>query len=47
MITFAGLNAFGLYIAKLRSSVARSTVDAARASLVWVYFLIFTGTGHE
>lgn len=46
-ISLSTFHISGAYITKLGSSAQRSTIDLARIVIVWAFFLIYTGYGHE
>lgn len=47
IITHALYNGFGVSVTKYASSAQRSTLNSCRTIVVWGFFLIFTGPGHE
>jgi hypothetical protein len=40
-------NSFGVSVTKYASSAQRSVVDTARTVLIWMFFLVYKGPGHE
>lgn len=45
IISVAFLNSFGLAVTKYASASQRSTVDASRMVLIWIFFLAYPGSG--
>ena len=43
----AAFNGFGTFATKLTSASNRAVVEQSRVIVVWVFFLLFTGVGHE
>ena len=43
----AGFNGFGVTATKLTSGAQRTVVEQSRVILIWMFFLVFPGTGHE
>ena len=43
----AGLNGFGMAVTKYASSANRVTIQQTKTVLVWLFFLIYQGEGHE
>ena len=43
----AGFNGFGVTLTKLTSAANRSVVEQSRVVIIWIFFLIYTGVGHE
>lgn len=47
VICIAGLNGFGMAVTKYASSANRVTIQQTKTVIVWVFFLIYQGDGHE
>lgn len=47
VLSVACLNSFGVAVTKYSSATQRTVVDSIRNILVWVFFLTYTGAGHE
>jgi len=47
IISIACFNAFGVATTKNASAAQRSTIDTSRTVLIWIFFLIYQGVGHE
>jgi hypothetical protein len=47
LITHAMYNGFGVSVTKYASSAQRSTLNSCKTVVVWVFFLLFQGPGHE
>jgi drug/metabolite transporter (DMT)-like permease len=47
ILTHAMYNGFGISITKYASSAQRSTMNSCKTAIVWVFFLVFQGPGHE
>ena len=47
IIAAACFNAFGSFATKLTSAANRSVIEQVRVIIVWVFFLSFSGVGHE
>lgn len=47
VLSVACLNSFGVAVTKYSSATQRTVVDSIRNILVWVFFLTYTGPGHE
>jgi len=46
-ISATAYNGFGITLTKLTSAANRSVVEQSRVVLIWVFFLNYTGVGHE
>lgn len=47
VIFIAGYNGFGITITKHMSATSRTTLKQTKIVLVWVFFLLYRGDGHE
>jgi len=47
VVSVASFNCLGVSITKYASAAQRSTIDMSRTALIWVFFLIYQGNGHE
>jgi drug/metabolite transporter (DMT)-like permease len=47
LITHCLYNGFGVSVTKYASSASRSTMNSCKTAVVWVFFLIYRGPGHE
>jgi hypothetical protein len=45
--SIACFNVTGVAVTKYASAAQRSTISTARTVLIWIFFLIYTGAGHE
>ena len=45
--SISSFNAFGVAVTKNASAAQRSTIDTSRTVLIWFFFLIYQGAGHE
>ena len=45
--SISSFNAFGVAVTKNASAAQRSTIDTSRTVLIWIFFLIYPGAGHE
>lgn len=45
--SISSFNAFGVAVTKNASAAQRSTIDTSRTVLIWIFFLIYPGIGHE
>lgn len=45
--SIAFFNGFGVAVTKYASAAQRSTIDTSRTLLIWVFFIIYKGSGHE
>jgi hypothetical protein len=45
--SISSFNAFGVAVTKNASAAQRSTIDTSRTVLIWIFFLIYQGKGHE
>ena len=43
----SAFNGFGITLTKLTSAANRSVVEQSRVVIIWVFFLNYTGVGHE
>lgn len=43
----AGFNGFGVTATKMTSGAQRTVVEQSRVILIWIFFLVYQGTGHE
>lgn len=46
-ISHAFYNGFGVSVTKYASSAQRSTINSCKTVFVWIFFLSYTGPGHE
>lgn len=47
IVSIGSFNALGVTVTKNASAAQRSTIDTSRTVLIWVFFLIYPGVGHE
>jgi hypothetical protein len=47
IFSIAFFNACGVATTKYASAPQRSTIDTSRTVLIWIFFLIYQGDGHE
>ena len=47
VVFIAGYNGFGITITKLMSATSRTTLKQTKIVMVWLFFLIYPGHGHE
>jgi hypothetical protein len=47
VIFIAGYNGFGITITKHMSATSRTTLKQTKIVLVWIFFLLYRGDGHE
>lgn len=47
IISVACFNCLGVSITKYASAAQRSTIDMSRTAIIWTFFLIYQGNGHE
>lgn len=45
--SISSFNAFGVAVTKNASAAQRSTIDTSRTVLIWIFFMIYPGEGHE
>ena len=45
--SIGSFNALGVAVTKNASAAQRSTIDTSRTVLIWLFFLIYPGEGHE
>ena len=47
IMSIAFFNFFGVSVTKNASAAQRSTIDTSRTAIIWIFFLIYKGDGHE
>ena len=47
ILSIAFFNFFGVSVTKNASAAQRSTIDTSRTAIIWIFFLIYKGDGHE
>lgn len=46
-LSMFGFLCTGIYIVKISSATQRASIDAARTVLIWIFFMLYQGKGHE
>jgi len=47
IILVAGMNGLGMVVTKYASAANRVTLQQSKSVIVWVFFLLYKGGGHE